>query len=1277
MSLTTNLLAFWDFKYSNYTNGVLSDISGNGKNLTLTGSVTNSGVATLAPIYSAVAYDDISSFKGRSNIPVSQSPNPGRTKIGRININSAGQITIVDPGEMYSGGLATIGSGTRIYITIDQSFSSLTSLTSSQNSFFTVDPAILPIIRNSTDLSIGGWHNINSSYGGHMFGGGSPSTPGIYLGIDLSYYSPNPQHPIIAGVTTTNNGSPAFYKGYGETQRLNANTAYPGWQHLFMTFSSRVGIGSYSGTVSIYLNGVLVGRNPYCHNEGTGGRLANITQSILINSSRNSFGNNSQTRTGEDKGAIYKDLGIWNRTLSDSEIFNLYYRGAGNPYPFTKPNINRTINDNLEAIWPLTAPKTGQTNQPGLYAYAASNNSSVSDLYPPYISLGRTKISPGPAGTAVRFYRESDDSIGKLDGFFNFPASAYSISFWLRLDDTPLPGVGGIYPTDIFRVIDTNDYTTKTRVRIGTGRDLYLIYGSSAQGIAYQFDLGVFPSNIFQHIVLTFDGSSATKYVNGSNGGTGFVAGSNSYYTSIDRTTYNISGGEIQVGGFGGSLTDLRIWSRAINQQEVNAIYNSTINNVQFSVSTTGDDSNQGSVQFPLKTAGTAYNVAKSLGYVIPEALAVNNTSTPGVNGNYMPNGAGIALPQGGATIGYIAVGGGGGGAIGYDTIVDVGGGGGGDVVSGSFSQIPGHQYNITVGSGGAAGERLNYDGVHFAENPSNSGKPGESSSISDIVVANGGHGGGLTPTGGKGAGGNRNPIYPNDPEAGGIGKLQGIPPGTWANPDTAYLAGLSGFVYVSSYGKHGYYFGAGGGSSVRAPYPGLEVIKYYGSYGAGNGGGIGSGIDGLANHGGGGGACRAGFGSKSKLLPIGGGWANVSAGDGGSGVVILVIPESSYSGITSGNPTVLSTNIGYKVLVFKNSGTYTASSAVTVSQESAIWYLNGDNSEKYAIMAELKTTSPNKYSWTLKNTQTGATVISSTAVEYLSVNPHLATWGDNMRVSLSHPRGKPAVNLDFAAGTYTGITINSDWNNNITLSGAGKATTKLGGITTNTAMYHPTGENGEGAPDCAAFIQSVLGDSPNISISSNKTIDFNFVDAIGGNPVGNGGNITLKNCVVTSGVNAGATPPGNYPSGIDSPVTIATSQIYHPEYTDSDDIYHEAYYENVYTTAYSPTDPRYNLPVGLSGNIILDGCETGDVYADGYGYNWYPADGGNISIINSTVKSAQSLGNNGGSPGNITVTTTPCETSGGSNNGGNNNNAAVNPGTLLLSQILNLPFSL
>jgi hypothetical protein len=85
---------------------------------------TNSGIQTLTNktisfgtglISSAVGYDDIEGFFGQNNIPIIQD---GFDRGGKINISSQGVITVPFSGSGYTTGVAIIGGGTRIIITV-------------------------------------------------------------------------------------------------------------------------------------------------------------------------------------------------------------------------------------------------------------------------------------------------------------------------------------------------------------------------------------------------------------------------------------------------------------------------------------------------------------------------------------------------------------------------------------------------------------------------------------------------------------------------------------------------------------------------------------------------------------------------------------------------------------------------------------------------------------------------------------------------------------------------------------------------------------------------------------------------------------------------------------------------------------------------------------------------------------------------------------------------------------------------------------------------------
>jgi hypothetical protein len=239
----------------------------------------------------------------------------------------------------------------------------------------------------------------------------------------------------------------------------------------------------------------------------------------------------------------------------------------------------------------------------------------------------------------------------------------------------------------------------------------------------------------------------------------------------------------------------------------------------------------------------------------------------------------------GGGSGGYSTGSGGGAGGYRNSYLTETSGGGGSSESSLSFNG--GTVYTITVGAGGAS---VSSAGV---------GNNGTNSSISGTGITT------ITSIGG-GAGG------------GGGSSLNG--------------------------GSGGSGGGAGGSGTANQGYNGSSAINGGGG-GAGEAGstdGLREGGDGLASSITGSSVFRAGGGGSDTLIPSDGGggaegqngttntgsgggrWNGTGvSGAGGSGVVILRMPTSNYSGTTTGSPTV-TTDGSDTVIVFNASGSYT-----------------------------------------------------------------------------------------------------------------------------------------------------------------------------------------------------------------------------------------------------------------------------------------------------------------------------------------------------------------
>jgi hypothetical protein len=271
----------------------------------------------------------------------------------------------------------------------------------------------------------------------------------------------------------------------------------------------------------------------------------------------------------------------------------------------------------------------------------------------------------------------------------------------------------------------------------------------------------------------------------------------------------------------------------------------------------------------------------------------------------------------------YLVVAGGASGGSAYGrTGNSAGGGGAGGLLSGSTTLFANTIYSVVVGAGGAS--------VGAGSTSEITGNDGSSSSFLTFVALGGGGGGSpvaIGRSGGCGGGGGSESGYAGGSGTNGQGYAggNGYSGGTAAGggggagavgqtPSGQSTSGAGGIGVASSItGTSTYYAGGGGGGGTTpdnaAPAPGAG-----GSGGGGRGGyEYQSGVSGTANTGGGGGASGGGAGTTP-----------VASGSGGSGVVILSVPTTFYSGNVTGNPTV-TTSGSNTIIKFTSSGTYIA----------------------------------------------------------------------------------------------------------------------------------------------------------------------------------------------------------------------------------------------------------------------------------------------------------------------------------------------------------------
>ena len=298
----------------------------------------------------------------------------------------------------------------------------------------------------------------------------------------------------------------------------------------------------------------------------------------------------------------------------------------------------------------------------------------------------------------------------------------------------------------------------------------------------------------------------------------------------------------------------------------------------------------------------------------------------------------------------YLVVAGGGAGGNGMG-----GGGGGGGLVTNHQGAplllAPGETHVITIGAGGAgttSDVRVNGANSSFRSITAIggggasslqlqrrqgilNGNPGGSGGGSGASDAGTGTGGAAqqpsSASGGYGnAGGNQTASAGNYPGAGGGGAGG---PGESISNASQSVGGAGGLGLQVNIDGNNYYWAAGGGGDM------------YSGGSAGGPGGIGGGGGGatISGSGGTGGASaiNSGFsggiggdsngGNAGANTGSGGGgaaWSNGRGGNGGSGIVILTMPASRYTGLVTGNPQVTTNGVEI-ILTYTGSGTYTS----------------------------------------------------------------------------------------------------------------------------------------------------------------------------------------------------------------------------------------------------------------------------------------------------------------------------------------------------------------
>jgi hypothetical protein len=284
-----------------------------------------------------------------------------------------------------------------------------------------------------------------------------------------------------------------------------------------------VGVKRNSGTVSLYVNGQVIGT---------------ASDSDARSASGLSFGKSDGSGSGSLYGYV-DAFGIWDRALSDSEITALYNSGNGLELTGT-PSVNLT--NGLEAFYKLenTSDSSGNGN-------TLTNNGAT--------------FASGKIGNAAIF-----DGSGYLttSSNINVGQGNFTLNAWVN-----------------FANLGENIVTLLQMHSNGQTNGLSLYYGVdwygavnelvvASYGISNQFQQGWAPSlNTWHNVIVTRKGTTLKVYIDG------VLLGS-----SYDATQYTPD--FLQIGAdsdfpmtYSLSIDAVGIWNRALNSAEVAALYNS------------------------------------------------------------------------------------------------------------------------------------------------------------------------------------------------------------------------------------------------------------------------------------------------------------------------------------------------------------------------------------------------------------------------------------------------------------------------------------------------------------------------------------------------------------------------------------------------------------------------------------------------------------------------------------------------------------------------------
>ena len=365
----------------------------------------------------------------------------------------------------------------------------------------------------SGDFSLSGWGYLDTTSGNQVLAGkglvGSCCATDGYQGFHLRSASGNMSFRFEAGgdavLDTKSSGSAAVAAGE--------------WVHY---------VGVKSDKLYLYINGELASTGVddvsslELTTDGTG------TDAFGVGATQ--YFSNSQFWNGKAD-----DIRVYNRALSASEAVQLYQLGESTINKTSDTGVKKS---NLVAHWTFDGSDV--------------SGSTITDV----TGNGNTGTASGTDQPGIGKVGQGYDFTGAGNDAVTFSSIAFSgsatISAWVKPDDLSADGA--------FRTIIGN--SGGDRIFISSSGDLVIRQNASNLSLSPS---GVVSVGEWAHVVVTWDGSTATGYING------VVTSPTRSVASI--TNYNRIGIISASGEWDGAIDDVRIYNTALSASEIQQLY--------------------------------------------------------------------------------------------------------------------------------------------------------------------------------------------------------------------------------------------------------------------------------------------------------------------------------------------------------------------------------------------------------------------------------------------------------------------------------------------------------------------------------------------------------------------------------------------------------------------------------------------------------------------------------------------------------------------------------